>query len=109
MNGKYVFKNGLPECTKKILERKTKYIFDQLQHSLAHVTPFAHGELSIMKETVQSIMLNAIRHRVTAFSIEQDYHSHNHVDLDMYYTLATVVAPEGVSVKDIIYFFIFPT
>ena len=54
-----------------------------------------------MKETVQRTMLNAIGHHATAFSIGRAYHSCSHVDLDMYYTLATVVNLKGFSAEDI--------
>ena len=62
-----------------------------------------------MKETVKITTLNAIGHHATAFSIGRDYHSHSHVDLDMYHTLATVIAPEKICPEDVIYYFVFPT
>ena len=90
-------------------ERKTKHIVEQLQGSLTLMTSFACQELSIMKETVKITTLNAIGHHATAFSIGRNYHSRSHVDLDMHYTLAIVIAPEGISPEDVIYYFVFLT
>ena len=73
------------------------------------MTSFVCQELSIMKETVKITTLNAIGYHATAISIGRGYHSRSHVDLDMYYTIATVVAPEGISPEDVIYYFVFPT
>ena len=61
-----------------------------------------------MKDTVQRTTLNAIGHHATSFLIGRIYHFHFHVDLDMYYMLATVVAPEGISTEHVIYLFVFP-
>ena len=62
-----------------------------------------------MEETVRRTTMNAIGHHATAFSIGRDYHSRSHVDVDMYYTLATVVSPDGISPDEVIYYFVFPT
>ena len=64
---------------------------------------------SRIKQTVQRRTLNAINDHAIEFLIERDYHSDSYVDLDMYYTLTTVIAPEGISPEDVIYNFVFPT
>ena len=88
---------------------KKKHIMEQLQDSLTPMTSFVCQKLSIMKETVKITLLNAIGHRATEFSIGRGYPSRSHVDLDMYYMFATIIAPEGISPEDVIYYFVFPT
>ena len=52
---------------------------------------------------------DVIREHAPAFSIGGNYHSCCHADLDMHYTLTTMVAPENHDVDNIIYFFVFPS
>ena len=48
----------------------------------------------IMNEIVKYLTLEAIGRQATAFSIGFNYHSRCHVDVNMFYTLATVIAPK---------------
>ena len=102
-----MFSRQISLTVKKNAGKKTHC--KKLQENLTPMTPFIHRELSIMKQTVKRTTLNAIGYHATVFSIGRDYHSCSHVDLDMYYTLATVIAPEGISPEDVIYYFVFPT
>ena len=107
-NGAYVFKAGVSDETITELETTTVNLVKHLQLTLAHIQRFIEQGLSIMEQIVHRTSLSLIREYATAFSIGKDYHSRCHVDLDMYYTLATVVAPEKHDVDYIIYFFVFP-
>ena len=49
-----------------------------------------------MNEIVNNLTLEAIEHQAAAFSIGANYHSRCHVDVDMLYTLATVIAPKDI-------------
>ena len=80
-----------------------------MQSSLNHVTRFVGREFSVMKQIVHRTKLNTIGHQATAFSIGVNYHSRCHINNDMYYTLATVVAPKEVPADEVIYYFIFPS
>ena len=62
-----------------------------------------------MKQVVDTTTLNAIGNQAISFSIGVNYHSRCHIDNDMYYTLATVIAPKDVSAEEVVYFFLFPT
>ena len=94
---------------KKKLEKQTRKIVVHLQNSLGGLKFLMHDDLSVMEQIVQGTSLNAIGSTAIAFSIGRDYHSKCHIDIDMFYTLATVVGPDNVNVDEIIYYFLFPT
>jgi len=68
-----------------------------------------HDDLSVMEQIVQGTSLKAMGSTAIVFSIGRDYHSKCHIDIDMFYTLATVIGPDTVDVNEIIYYFLFPT
>uniref|UniRef100_A0A7S4EQ41 Prolyl 4-hydroxylase alpha subunit Fe(2+) 2OG dioxygenase domain-containing protein n=1 Tax=Pseudo-nitzschia australis TaxID=44445 RepID=A0A7S4EQ41_9STRA len=68
-----------------------------------------HDDLSVMEQIVQGTSLKAIGSTTIAFSIDIDYHSKCHINVDMFYTLATVVGPDKVNIDEIIHYFLFPT
>ena len=68
-----------------------------------------HQDQNIMNEIVNNLTLEAIGGQATAFSIGLNYHSRCHTDVDMFYTLDTVIARKDVCANDVIYSFIFPT
>mmetsp|Transcript_25016 Transcript_25016/g.52820 ORF Transcript_25016/g.52820 Transcript_25016/m.52820 type:complete len:123 (+) Transcript_25016:535-903(+) len=69
-----------------------------------------HDDLSVMEQIVQGTSLKAMGSIAIAFSIGRDYHSKCHIDIDMFYIMATVVAPDmGLPDDEIIYYFLFPT
>ena len=61
-----------------------------------------------MKQIVDRTTLNTIGHQATAFSIGVNYHLQCYLFNDMYYTLATVVAPKEMPADEVIYYFLFP-
>ena len=63
----------------------------------------------IMNEIANNLTLESIGHQSTAFLIGLNYHSRCHTDVEMFYTLATVIAPKGICADDVIYYFMFST
>mmetsp|Transcript_19282 Transcript_19282/g.41933 ORF Transcript_19282/g.41933 Transcript_19282/m.41933 type:complete len:91 (+) Transcript_19282:1-273(+) len=62
-----------------------------------------------MEQIVWGTSLKAMGSIAIAFSIGRDYHSKCHIDIDMFYIMATVVAPDmGLPDDEIIYYFLFP-
>ena len=104
----YVFKKDVSQDMKEKLENQAVDIVQHIQSSLNHVTRFVGREYSVMEEIVGRTTLNTVGHQATAFSIGVNYHSRCHIDNDMYFTLATVVAPKEVPDDEVIYYFIFP-
>jgi len=69
-----------------------------------------HVDLSVMEQIVQGTSLKAMGSTAIAFSIGRDYHSKCHINIDMFYTLAIVVARDtGLPDDEIIHYFLFPT
>jgi len=108
-NGTYAFNKTVTEEEKNKLEKQTRKIVVHLQNSLGGLKFLMHDDLSVMEQIVQGTSLNAIRSTAIAFSIGRDYHSKCHINIDMFYTLATVVGPDNVNDDEIIYYFLFPT
>ena len=61
-----------------------------------------------MKEIVNKLTLDEIGQQPTAFLIGVNYHFGCHIDANIFYTLATVIAPKDICVGDVIYYFLFP-
>ena len=80
-------------------------IVNYLQLSMNHITKYS-PEQHIMNEIVNNLTPGAIAHQATAFLIGVNYHSRCHIDVDMFYTLATVIAPKDICVDNVIYYFI---
>ena len=74
-----------------------------------HIKKNIRRDQHVMNEIVNNLTLDAIRHDATAFSIGVNYHLRCHTDVNMFYTLATVIAPKDICADDVIYNFIFPT
>ena len=104
----YVFKSHVTPSMKVQLKKNALHIVRHLQLGLNQVTRFVQREFSVMKQVVDRTTLNSIGDQATAFSIGVNYHSRCHTDNDMYYTLATVMAPKEVSAEEVIYYFLFP-
>ena len=72
------------------------HIVNHLQLSMNHITKYIDREQHVMNEIVKNLPLEAIRRQATAFSIGVNYHSRCHIDVDMFYTLATVIAQKHI-------------
>ena len=107
-NGVYVFKSHVTQNMKVKLEKTALNIVRHIQLNFNQVARFVEMEFSVMKQVIDRTTLNCIGHQATAFSIGVNYHSPCHIDNDMYYTLATVIAPKEVSADEVIYYFLFP-
>ena len=108
-NGKYVYKKNTRSTQIEKLEETAFHIVNHLQLSMNPIKKYIRQDNGIMNEIVNNLTLESIGRQATAFSIGLNYHSRSHTDVDMFYTLATVVAPKGISVDEVIYYFIFST
>ena len=84
------------------------HIVKHLQLSMIHIKNYICEDKIIMNEIVNNLTLETIRCQATTFLIDLNYHSRCHTDVDMFYTLATVIAPKEIFADDVIYCFIFP-
>ena len=57
-----------------------------------HISKYIDREQHIMNAVIDNITLEVIGRQATAFAIGVNYHSHGHIDVDMFHTLATVIA-----------------
>ena len=72
-------------------------------------TPFIHKERSFIGKIIEQTKLNVSGELATAFSIGRLYHSHCHVDANMFYTLLTVGGPEDTETEMMSFItFVFP-
>ena len=108
-NGKYVYKTETRLMQIDKLEETALHIVKHLQLSMNHIKKYICQDRVIMNEIFNNLTLEAIGRQATAFFIGLNYHSRCHTDVDMFYTLATVIAPKEICADDVIYFFIFPT
>ena len=108
-NREYAFNPGVKEQKKKEIEENTNHIVQHLQGSLRTINPFIQYHRSVMMQIVKNTTLDVIGDHAPAFSIGVNYHSRCHVDDDMYFTMATVIAPSTNHDDEIIYYFTFPT
>ena len=109
VNGEYVYKKSVSTTRIDKLEETAFHIVNHLQLSMNHIKKYIEEDSDIMDEIINTLTLESIGRHATAFSIGLNYHSRCHTDVDMFYTLATVIAPMGISVDEVIYYFIFPT
>ena len=105
-------------CTKKELvqrrlidklEETVLHIVKHLQLCMNHIKKYIRQDQDIMNEIDNNLTLEAIGRQATAFSIGLNYHARCHTDVNVFYTLATVIAPKDVCADKVIYYFIFPT
>ena len=89
------------------LKDTTIRIVNHLQLSINHIKQFIGHEQWIMKKIANKLALDAIGQQVTTFLIGLNYHSHCHIDVDMFYTPATAIAPKDICVDNMIYYFLF--
>ena len=93
-NAKYVYKKQTRPTQIDKLKKNVFHIVKHLQLSMNHIKKYIHQDQVIMNEIVNNLTLEAIGRQATAFSIGFNYHSRCHVDVNMFYTLATVIAPK---------------
>ena len=105
-NGKYVYKKQTRSTQIDLLEETVFHIVNHLQLSMNHITKYIDCEQHVMNEIVNNLTLEVIGCQATAFLIGVNYHSRCHIDVDMFYTLATVIAPKDICVDNVIYYFI---
>ena len=79
------------------------HIVNHLQLSMNHITNYICRKQHDMNEIVDNLTLEVIGRQAAAFSIGVNYHSRCHIDVDMFYTLATVIAPIYICVDEVIY------
>jgi len=108
-NREYAFNPGVTEEKKKEIEENTNHIVQHLQGSLRSINPFIQYHRSVMMQVVKNTTLDVIGDHAPAFSVGVNYHSRCHIDDDMYFTMATVIAPSTDHDDEIIYYFTFPT
>ena len=85
------------------------HIVNHLQLSMNHITKYICRKQHVMNEIVNNLTLEVIGRQATAFLIGVNYYLRCHIDVDMSYTLTTVIAPKDICLDDIFYYFIFPT
>ena len=108
-NGKYEYKKETSPKRINLLEVTAFYLVNHLQLSMNHINTNIRPDQYIMNKIVNNLTLEAIGHQATAFSIGVNYHLGCNTDVNMFYTLPTVIAPKDICADDVIYYFIFPT
>mmetsp|Transcript_6251 Transcript_6251/g.13409 ORF Transcript_6251/g.13409 Transcript_6251/m.13409 type:complete len:269 (+) Transcript_6251:364-1170(+) len=108
-NRKYAFRPGIDDEKKLEIEENTNHIVEHLQGSLRTINPFLQYHRLVMIQIVKNTTLDVIGDHAPAFSVGKNYHSRCHIDEDMYFTMATVIAPSTLHDDEIIYYFTFPT
>ena len=74
-----------------------------------HVKKHLCHNQHIMNEIVNNLTPEAIGHHTKNNLIGVNYHLRCHTDVNMFYTLTTVIALEDICAVNVIYYFTFPT